>query len=253
MSNLTIIFTFEEQQVRFVGTTDNPEWVAQDVCDVLGIESARDALQDFDPDEKGIAAIPTSGGLRSMLTVTEAGLYRLIFRSNKPVAKKFQRWIFHEVIPSIRRTGSYSVPGANTEVETIGLAERVERLELEQAKTKEMLSIILQSITTVHNKEIIIDKPDEKTVDLILHQLEKLNKSTQGKLVPNQQELPRKLALIIQLSKRLGAVRARDVKQYIWSCKTDDSSLIREWFGDLEKMGKGKVSGSGNKLAFTAY
>ena len=64
-----------------------------------------------------------------MLTVTEPGLYRLIFKSRKSVAQKFQRWIFHEVLPAIRKTGSYALPDAET--------ERIKlELELTQAKQR---------------------------------------------------------------------------------------------------------------------
>lgn len=126
MTNLTV-FAFEGQQVRFVGTTEQPEWVAQDVCSVLGIKNARDTLADFELDEKGVATIYTPGGEQEMLIVTEPGLYRLLFKSRKLIAKRFQRWIFHEVVPSIRKTGSYSLPQA--EIERMRL-----ELELIQAK-----------------------------------------------------------------------------------------------------------------------
>ncbi|WP_013324532.1 DUF3987 domain-containing protein [Gloeothece verrucosa] len=69
----------------------------------------------------------------------------------------------------------------------------------------------------------------------------------------SQGELPPKLALIIERSKSVGAVTARDIKQYVWCCKKDDPSQIREWFIRLEKLGKGKVSGAGNRKSFTAY
>ncbi len=99
------IFAFEGQQVRCVGTAENPEWVAQDVCNVLSIKNARDALADFDLDEKGVAIVYTPGGEQEMLTVMQPGLYRLVFKSRKPIAQRFKRWVFHEVIPSIRKTG----------------------------------------------------------------------------------------------------------------------------------------------------
>lgn len=80
MSDL-IVFGFENQQVRFVGTPEQPEWVAQDVCTVLEIKNVSDTLVKFDEDEKGIASIYTLGGIQELLTVTEPGLYRLIFKS----------------------------------------------------------------------------------------------------------------------------------------------------------------------------
>ena len=108
MSEL-IIFGFENQQVRFVGTPDQPEWVAQDVGTILELQNIRQLLAKFDEDEKGVCTIYTPGGQQEMLTVTEPGLYRLIFKSRKAVAKRFQRWLFHDILPSIRRTGSYTI------------------------------------------------------------------------------------------------------------------------------------------------
>ncbi len=128
MTNLSI-FDFEGQRVRYVGTTDDPEWVAADVCAILGIDTSlavngrerKDkggkAYRDggLEDDEKGTAIVSTPGGEQEMLTVTEPGLYRLLSKSRKPIAKRFQRWVFHQILPSIRKTGTYSLPQAETE------------------------------------------------------------------------------------------------------------------------------------------
>lgn len=106
MSNLTV-FQFDGQGVRFVGTPDKPEWVAQDICKVLDID--RTQIRRLESYQKGVCIIHTLGGNQEMATVTEAGLYALIFTSRKPIAKDFQRWVFEEVLPSIRKTGQYSV------------------------------------------------------------------------------------------------------------------------------------------------
>ncbi|WP_225226021.1 BRO-N domain-containing protein [Komarekiella delphini-convector] len=108
MSNLSV-FAFEGNEVRFVGTAEKPEWVAADVCTCLQLSDTSKALETLEPDEKGTKNVRTPGGEQEMLTVTEPGLYRLIFKSRKPVAKRFQRWVFHEILPAIRKTGSYSL------------------------------------------------------------------------------------------------------------------------------------------------
>lgn len=108
MSNLSV-FAFEGKEVRFVGTAEKPQWVAADVCVCLQLSDTSKALETLEPDEKGTKNVRTPGGEQEMLTVTEPGLYRLIFKSRKPVAKRFQRWVFHEVLPAIRKTGSYSL------------------------------------------------------------------------------------------------------------------------------------------------
>lgn len=127
MSNLSV-FDFEGYQVRFVGTAENPEWVAADVTDVLGIQNASDTLKRLEPYQKGVASIYTPGGKQDVLTITEAGLYALIFTSRKESAKRFQKWVFSEVLPSIRKTGGYGQPQYNF--------EWFERLKLYRRNTK---------------------------------------------------------------------------------------------------------------------
>ena len=101
---------FEGKRVRFVGTPEVPEWVAQDICDILGIESARSAVADFDSDEKGLRTVYSLTGRQSLITVYEPGLYHLVTKSRKPAAKIFRKWVFSEVLPSIRRFGVYPPP-----------------------------------------------------------------------------------------------------------------------------------------------
>lgn len=81
--------------------------MAKDVCECLDIGNSRDAVAALDEDEKGVDSIDTPGGAQEMSIISEAGLYSLILRSRKPEAKAFKRWITHEVLPSIRRAGSY--------------------------------------------------------------------------------------------------------------------------------------------------
>jgi prophage antirepressor-like protein len=126
-------FEFEGQGVRFVGTMENPEWVAVDVAAILDIQNIRQNLTEFDDDEKGVCSIYTLGGEQEFLTVTESGLYRLIFKSRKPVAKRFQKWVFSEVLPSIRKTGSYSVlQSTSGDPALLPVRVRKEKLELIQ-------------------------------------------------------------------------------------------------------------------------
>lgn len=109
-----IKFEYEGREVRTI-QDENGEihFVAQDVCDVLGLVwKGSGTLGPLDDDEKGVSQISTPGGKQEVLTVNESGLYALVFRSNKSDAKKFRRWITHEVLPTIRKTGSYTHPNA---------------------------------------------------------------------------------------------------------------------------------------------
>ena len=93
-------------------------WVAADVAKILGLKNIRQNLAELDDDEKKIINLNNSvctvyaGGVqngRPVWIVNEPGLYRLIFMSRKPEAKKFKRWVFHDVLPQIRKTGKYEV------------------------------------------------------------------------------------------------------------------------------------------------
>jgi prophage antirepressor-like protein len=106
-SAIALFGAFQDYEIRWNGDLDKPEWVAQDIADALGIKNVRQNLAEFDSDEKGVYSAYTLKGEQELLTVTEPGLYRLVFKSRKPEAKVFRRWVFHEVLPSIRKTGGY--------------------------------------------------------------------------------------------------------------------------------------------------
>ena len=86
-----------------------PWFVAKDVCDALGLGRQQDSTRYLDDDEKGECLVNTPSGEQRMVTVSEAGLYSLILRSRKPEAKRFKRWVTHDVLPAIRRDGGYMV------------------------------------------------------------------------------------------------------------------------------------------------
>ena len=103
-----------EYQSRKIRVFNNGWFVATDVCAVLGIVNVSDALRKLDDDEKMTLGLTDShsgsrGGAQSINVINEPGLYSLIMSSRKPEAKKFKRWVTHEVLPSIRKTGLYAV------------------------------------------------------------------------------------------------------------------------------------------------
>ena len=104
MNKLTI-FNYEGNTVRTVMKDGNPWWVLKDVCSVLEIGNSRDVMARLDSDEKGVDIIDTPGGKQEVSIINESGLYSVILVSRKPEAKKFKRWVTHEVLPSIRRHG----------------------------------------------------------------------------------------------------------------------------------------------------
>lgn len=85
-----------------------PWFVAKDVCDALGLENSRKAAASLDEDEKNTVTISDGiPGNPNKTIISEAGFYKLVMKSRKPEAKAFQRWVTHEVLPAIRRTGGY--------------------------------------------------------------------------------------------------------------------------------------------------
>ena len=104
-----VSFNFATQSVRIVMRNDDPWFVASDVCEALTISNNRMALERLDDDEKGVSSIDTPGGNQELSIINESGLYSLILTSRKPEAKKFKKWVTSEVLPAIRKTGSYSL------------------------------------------------------------------------------------------------------------------------------------------------
>lgn len=113
-------FNFEGSTVR-AGLTDagEPWFVAADIARVLGHASAKDMTRSLDDDEKGGRLMPTPGGEQVVSVITESGLYSAILsrqtgRIEDPAVReavaRFKRWVTHEVLPAIRRTGAYGVP-----------------------------------------------------------------------------------------------------------------------------------------------
>lgn len=101
-------YNFDGAAVRTTTGADGEPWfVAADVLATLGLD--RKALERVDDDEKGVSSIHTLGGEQVLTTVNESGLYALILGSRKPEAKRFKKWITSEVLPAIRKTGTYSV------------------------------------------------------------------------------------------------------------------------------------------------
>ena len=123
VSNSLQLFQNAGFKVRVIMRCSDPWFVASDACDCLALSNVSKALADLDDDEKlkltkdELDTLTSSEGIKCSVDarvqllnlVSESGLYELIMRSRKPEAKAFKRWVTHEVLPSIRKTGSYSV------------------------------------------------------------------------------------------------------------------------------------------------
>jgi len=109
-TNAIVPFEYGSHQIRSIEIENQSYFVAKDVCAVLGLEKAEVTLRKLDDDEKLMRKVYASGQNRDIWLVNESGIYTLIMRSNKPEAKAFRKWVTSEVLPALRKTGSYSAP-----------------------------------------------------------------------------------------------------------------------------------------------
>lgn len=162
MSEITP-FNFPDtmQTVRTVVRDGEPWWNAADVGAVLELSNIRESLRGLDEDEKSTTTADTPGGAQEMTIISESGLYSLILRSRKPQAKAFKRWITHEVIPAIRKTGSYGVaeresaPGGSLVQQLemmLEVARGQEQQKLELAAVKAETAILSSKMESVEGK-----------------------------------------------------------------------------------------------------
>ncbi|WP_206202280.1 Bro-N domain-containing protein [Tepidiphilus succinatimandens] len=106
-------FNFGDLPVRVVPDDHGELWfVATDVARILDYRNAPDMTRNLDEDEKGTQIVRTPGGQQKTSVISESGLFAAILKSRKPEARKFRKWVTSEVLPSIRKTGSYAMPGA---------------------------------------------------------------------------------------------------------------------------------------------
>ena len=148
-------------QVRAIMKDGEPWFVAADVCRALEIANNRDALTRLEQDEKGVALTDTPGGAQEVTIVNEPGLYTLVLGSRKPEAKAFKRWVTHDVVPSIRKTGAYMTPETIEKVlmnpdTIISLATQLKELQTKVEKDKPKV-LFADAVAASHTSILIGD------------------------------------------------------------------------------------------------
>lgn len=161
MSNLKIFDSEEFGQIRTVTIDNEPWFVGKDVATALGYVKARNAIANHvEDDDKRDAPIQGDlGGTQSMTIINESGLYALIFGSKLESAKRFKHWVTSEVLPSIRKTGSYQKPVQGKELLALAVLEAQKTIEEKDAQIEEMKphAILGQAITTANTSILIGD------------------------------------------------------------------------------------------------
>jgi anti-repressor protein len=180
MSESIVQFNFEGKEVRTIEDTEGELWfVAKDVCVALGLSYGGHNLDKLDEDEKGMVNLPSLGGMQSFRVVNESGGYALVFGSSREKAKKFRRWVTSEVLPTIRKTGSYTVQKPLTDDQLLAKAfliasAKVKQLEADNKAKKEAL--IKANQTIQNQKEVIIEqKPAVEFTNTVLSSVNNLD------------------------------------------------------------------------------
>lgn len=152
MNNLQIFENERFGRVRTIEQNGEPWFMARDVCECLSIGKYRDAVSRLEEDERGSVEMDTPGGRQSLSAVNEYGLYSLVLSSRKPEAKEFKRWITHEVIPAIRKTGGY-ISGAKemSDEEIMAKALLIGKRTIEQQQLRIQNLEVTNSELTVSN------------------------------------------------------------------------------------------------------
>ena len=153
-------FNFENQSIRTIAINNEPWFIAKDLCDAINISNYRDAIERLDEDEKGVALTDTLGGKQEMAVVSESGMYTLILRCRDAVKKgsvphRFRKWVTAEVLPQIRKTGSYS--------------QNVEEIR-PLVEQPELLSLLIRSYHFLHQAHEFRNKAVQTTMGAAISQ-----------------------------------------------------------------------------------
>lgn len=133
-------FSFEGKGLRVLVQDGQPWWIATEVGEVLGLKGhGGQIVQSLEDAEKGVRTMDTPGGIQEVICINESGLYALIFKSRKPEAKRFRVWVTSEVLPAIRKTGSFTARPVNP-----ANLSRLELLTMAMEAEKERMTLAFQ-------------------------------------------------------------------------------------------------------------
>ena len=162
MENELQIFKNEEleMEIRTLIIEGEPYFVGKDVASILGYKEPRSAVsKKVDEEDRGVSKIATPSGTQEMTVINESGLYSLILSSKLPSAKKFKRWVTSEVLPTIRKSGTYAI--ANTKVDKLTEMETETKLNNSQTRKANSLMRMHKQCNDPIVKELLFKKAIE--------------------------------------------------------------------------------------------
>lgn len=239
--NLQVFTNAEYGSVRTLMRNDEPYFVASDICKSLEIGNSSDAISRLDEDEKGVASIDTPGGEQIMAIVSESGLYSLILGSRKPGAKRFKRWITHEVIPSIRKYGAYMTPATIDNIindPDFGI-KLLNALKEEREKTKQLTAKIEED----KPKTVFADAVSASHTSILIGDLAKLIQQNGYEIGQNRLfEWMRQNGYLIKNGSSRNMPMQRYVEQGLFEIK---ESTVQNPNGSIRITKTPKVTGKG--------
>ena len=155
--------------IHTVTIENEPVFLAKDVAAILGYKKTNDMTKRLDDDEKGATICRTLGGNQKLAVITESGLYHAIFMSRLDAAKNFRRWVTEEVLPQIRRTGSFGNAGMNEQTEK-ALKDFEQRFDLLEAMLLRVVKAAkepdIPNVTDARERVVKLVKQAAKAVSL---------------------------------------------------------------------------------------
>ena len=148
-------FNFSGQDVRIITINDEPWFVVADIAKVLGASNSRSLAQMVDEEDKGKQSLHSGS---DATIVNESGLYTILLRSNNPQAKPFRRWVTSEVLPTIRKHGTYNAKVPTTQRELVQLALSANE------ETNQRIDVIENKIHDIEENKLITTE-DKGTID----------------------------------------------------------------------------------------
>lgn len=205
MNQIATVFQYGGNELRTVVKDGEPWFVAKDVCEALEIINPTHALKRLDEDEKASLKL----GHFEVNIVNEPGLYSLILGSKKPEAKQFKRWITHEVLPSIRKTGQYIKPLSEKEQLMAAM-----KLSLESA---EEISLVKTEVVEVKNEVKEVRSMVEEQITLVSGEQRRIQKAVAIKVYEQESNKENQPLLFKELYRdiydRFGVSSYKDIKR----------------------------------------
>jgi prophage antirepressor-like protein len=221
MNELQIFNSEEFGEIRTAEIDGKPYFVGTDVAKALGYSNPRKAILDHC---KGVTKrdTPTSSGIQSMSYINEGDLYRLIMKSKLPSAEKFEAWVMDEVLPTIRKTGSYQKP--------MTVAEQIQLLALGNQNHEERIEKLENTMTIDYGQQKYISDLVSKVVIEVLGGKKSNAYDEIGKKVFAECNRDVKTYFDVNARNNIPKLRYQEAVEYIkeWSPCTNTKMMIRD-------------------------